>query len=62
MDMFSQINTEINAQVLRLCQNVVKNYSPVEVSVLYKMWIDTLPREVTEEEPVKPIKDVTCED
>ena len=48
MDMFSQINTEINASVLRLCKSVAKHFNVAEPKAFYKLWIDSLPKEVTE--------------
>ena len=46
--MFSQINTEINAQVYMLCQNIVKNFNSTETNSLYKMWVNSLPKEITD--------------
>lgn len=51
MDVFSQMNSEINSQVLRLCESIAKHFGGhCETNALYKLWIDSLPKEVTEED------------
>ena len=52
MDVFSQMNSEINSQVLRLCESISKHFGGghCETNALYKLWIDSLPKEVTEED------------
>lgn len=50
MDIFAQMNSEINSQVLKLCESISKNFSGAnEAKTLYKLWIDSLPKEVTGE-------------
>lgn len=48
MDMFSQMNVEINSSVLKLCKSVAKNFNVEDPKVLYKLWVDSLPKEITE--------------
>jgi hypothetical protein len=51
MDVFSQMNSEINSQVLRLCESISKHFGGhCETNAFYKLWIDSLPKEVTEED------------
>lgn len=48
-NLYSQINSEINMNVLKLCRLISKNFNTgPEPKELYKLWIDALPKEVTE--------------
>jgi hypothetical protein len=49
MDMFSQINVEVNSNILKLCKSVAKNFN-VDPKACYKWWVDSLPRELVEDE------------
>lgn len=48
MDMYSQINIEINSQVYKLCESIGKHFNVKEIKKIYKLWVDSLPKEVTE--------------
>ena len=48
MDVFSQINSEINVQVLKLCKSICKRYKLPEKEI-YKLWVDSLPKEITDD-------------
>lgn len=48
-NLYSQINSEINMNVLKFCRLISKNFNITDSKELYKLWVDTLPKEVTED-------------
>lgn len=52
-NLYSQINSEINMNVLKFCRLISKNFNIPEPKELYKLWIDALPKEVTEDVVIK---------
>ncbi len=51
--LYSQINSEINMNVLKFCRLISKNFNITEPKELYKLWVDALPKEVTEDIVIK---------
>lgn len=47
--MSSQINVEINTRVLQLCEQLNLTFNNIETKELYKLWINSLPKEITED-------------
>ncbi|AAK82297.1 437L [Invertebrate iridescent virus Kaz2018] len=59
-NLYSQINSEININVLKLCRLISKNFNNgPEPKELYKLWIDALPKEVTEDFVIEESKPET---
>ncbi len=51
--LYSQINSEINMNVLKFCRLISKNFNITEPKELYKLGVDALPKEVTEDIVIK---------
>ncbi len=44
--LYSQINSEINMNVLKFCRLISKNFNITEPKELYKFWVDALPKKL----------------
>ncbi len=44
--LYSQINSEINMNVLKFCRLISKNFNITEPKELYKLWVDALPKKL----------------